>query len=144
MKKRWEQIPARMLLQRAADDKLNKFSAHFREHIPIKGHSADVISDRWNYIFEMPVDDFFAEFRHFNTPESKELKTAIEKLYGEFALLKEKYRAAHVELLKIHRIGMCIAECPTFQTNDTETVRMVKEMAMRLWHNDTAKGIETA
>lgn len=38
----------------------------------------------------------------------------------------------HVELLEIHKIGMCIAECPPVNDSDTATVRMVKEMAHRI------------
>lgn len=47
----------------------------------------------------------------------------------------------HSELLAIHNVGMCIAECPPIQPEDTYTVRMVKEMAQRLAssHNEIAR-----
>ena len=40
--------------------------------------------------------------------------------------------AARAELLEIHAIGMCIAECPPAADGDTWTVRMVKSMARRI------------
>ena len=38
----------------------------------------------------------------------------------------------HAELLEIHKIIMCIAECPPITDTDTYTVRGVKEMAHRI------------
>lgn len=84
------------------------------------------------YEFETPIDDFCAEFSYFNAPESKALKEAIERLYGDFSSLKVKYAVAHLELIQIHHIGLCIAECLPVKQTDSSTVRMVKEMADRL------------
>lgn len=50
----------------------------------------------------------------------------------ELAEIKHKYHEEHQELLKIHHIGMCVAECPPIKSEDSSTVRMVKEMAYRL------------
>ena len=54
------------------------------------------------------------------------------QLEGTFWRSVKAGAAAHAELLEIHRIGMCIAECPPIKDTDTITVRMVKEMAIRL------------
>jgi hypothetical protein len=45
---------------------------------------------------------------------------------------QRQLEAAHAELTTIHEIGMCIAECPPISDSDTMTVKMVKEMAIRL------------
>lgn len=45
---------------------------------------------------------------------------------------RTSHSVAHKELLEIHHIGMCIAECPPISDKDSMTVRMVKEMAIRI------------
>lgn len=55
--------------------------------------------------------------------------TVMEK---ELTEIKYKYNQAHQELIQIHHIGMCIAECPPIKSEDSSTVRMVKEMTYRL------------
>lgn len=54
------------------------------------------------------------------------------RLEAEIVRLKQRQQQQHSELLAIHNIGMCIAECPPIHPDDTYTVRMVKEMAERL------------
>ena len=46
--------------------------------------------------------------------------------------LKTKYEKCHNELLAIHAICQCIAECPSINASDTWTVKAVKEMALRI------------
>lgn len=58
--------------------------------------------------------------------------TVCREFEKEIFEIKEKYRAAHQELIEIHHIGMCIAECPPILATDTTTVKMVKEMAIRI------------
>jgi hypothetical protein len=58
------------------------------------------------------------------------LGTSPEK--RRIAALTLALAAARAELLAIHTIGMCIAECQPATPEDTVTVRMVKDMAHRL------------
>jgi len=47
--------------------------------------------------------------------------------------LQEHYDACHAELLEIHRICLCIAECPPPELGkDTLTVYVVKCMAQEI------------
>jgi len=60
--------------------------------------------------------------------------------------LQVRYDSCHAELLAIHIIGMCVAECPKTGDNDTLTVRLVRSMAneMNRCHDedDAAKNKE--
>lgn len=49
-----------------------------------------------------------------------------------FDEMARRYRAAHNELLTIHSICECIAECPPESEADTWTVKAIKQMARRL------------
>ena len=51
----------------------------------------------------------------------KQLIAAVERLQTEHA-------ACHAELVAIHAITMCIAECPPHQEGDTLTVKGVKNI----------------
>lgn len=58
--------------------------------------------------------------------------TTRNELVKDLEATRGLYCAAHQELIQIHHIGLCIAECPSVKADDTATVRMVKEMAYRL------------
>lgn len=61
-----------------------------------------------------------------------EVAVADEEFDKLCSVCAEACAGSHAELLAIHNIGMCIAECPPITPDDTHTVRMVKEMAYRL------------
>lgn len=69
----------------------------------------------------------------FTLPDSvrKILETSVYS-NDNLTALAERDAKKHAELVEIHKIGMCIAECPPITDTDTATVSMVKGMAHRL------------
>lgn len=66
------------------------------------------------------------------TIEDFKIAIHLNLVIAELEATKGLLRAAHQELVQIHRIGLYIAECPSVEPDDTMTVRMVKDMAYRL------------
>lgn len=52
--------------------------------------------------------------------------------------LEHQLRGVKEELLKLHTILMCPAECPPIQKSDTQTVRLLKGVIAQ-WHNAETK-----
>ena len=72
------------------------------------------------------------------TPFEGHVSQAIAIRHAErLDTLTDKYKQVHAELLAIHQIIMCIAECPELLDSDTFTVKGVKILVA---YNKSLKG----